>query len=748
MIIGGRADGRRAVPLLGLVSLLALGTVLLPGPIAAAAGPEQHRLVVVLYPNDNDGRPGNLRVDRGIRSAFAAGSAENVEVHSEYLDLSAAQNAGYPQHLAEFLRRKYTGRKIDLVIAGLAPALDFALKYREEIFPGVPIVFCAIDRREVTARRLPPDVIGVPIEFDLPATLDLALRLHPGTRRVYVVAGKAAFDAHWEAEARQIFRSYEPGVEFVYLTGLPLEDLVREVDHLPDKSIIYYLHVFEDGAGKTRVPADVLEAVAARANAPVYGHVDTYVGRGLVGGRAFSFEAAGKSAAGLGLRLLAGEKPETLSVQEASANTYLFDWRQLRRWGIPEESLPPDSDVRYREPGFWDLYRWHIIGVFSLCIIEGLLIVGLLTQRVYRRRADRRFRLVIEAAPDGMLMVGPDGAIVLANAQLEKLFGYRKEEMLGQAVEMLLPERNRAQHPLHRTRFFGSPEIRPMGAGRDLFGRRKDGTEFPVQVGLSPVRTDTGHFVLASVIDISDRKQALDGLRESQHELRVLTGRLLQAQETERRRIARELHDDLNQSLALLSVELDVLSHKPSEPAAQFRERMQELSARVKQLSSAVHDLSHQLHPAKLEQLGLLATVRGLCKELTQSHGLPIEFSHHDVPAALPEDASLCLYRVVQEALRNVIKHSGARHAEVELSGRLDAIGVRIVDDGAGFDPGSVPGKGRLGLVSMRERLRLVRGTITIGARPSGGTRIEASVPLGETGQPEDALQEQPARIG
>jgi signal transduction histidine kinase len=287
-----------------------------------------------------------------------------------------------------------------------------------------------------------------------------------------------------------------------------------------------------------------------------------------------------------------------------------------------------------------------------------------------------------------------------------------------------------------------------MGAGRDVFGRRKDGTEFPVEVGLSPVRTDTGFFVLASVIDISDRKQALDGLRESQHELRVLTGRLLQAQETERRRIARELHDDLNQSLALLSVELDVLGHKPSEPAAQLRERMQELSARVKQLSSAVHDLSHQLHPAKLEQLGLLATVRGLCKELTQSHGLPIEFSHHDVPAALPEDASLCLYRVVQEALRNVIKHSGARHAEVELSGRLDAIGVRIVDDGAGFDPGSVPGKGRLGLVSMRERLRLVRGTITIGARPSGGTRIEASVPLGETGQPEDALQEQPARIG
>src|SRR5262249_50209376 len=156
--------------------------------------------------------------------------------------------------------------------------------------------------------------------------------------------------------------------------------------------------------------------------------------------------------------------------------------------------------------------------------------------------------------------------------------------------------------------------------------RRKDGSEFPVEIGLSPVRTDTGLFVLASVTDVTERRQAVEGLRESQRELRVLTGRLLQAQETERRRIARELHDDLNQSLALLSVELDVLGQKPLDSAAQLRGRVRELSARVKQLSSSVHDLSHQLHPSKLEQVGLLAGVRGLCLELAESHGLSIEF--------------------------------------------------------------------------------------------------------------------------
>src|SRR5262249_53908111 len=160
---------------------------------------------------------------------------------------------------------------------------------------------------EVQGRKLPSDVIGVPIKFDLTATLDLALRLHPNTAHVYVIAGKAEFDLSWVAEARRAFRAYEHKVEVVYLTGLPMKALLSEVDHLPQASIIYYLHVFEDGAGKSFVPADALELIAAKANAPIYGNVDTYIGRGLVGGRVFGFEAEGRNAAGLGLRILGGE---------------------------------------------------------------------------------------------------------------------------------------------------------------------------------------------------------------------------------------------------------------------------------------------------------------------------------------------------------------------------------------------------------------------------------------------------------
>jgi PAS domain S-box-containing protein len=734
--------------LLAIAQMGALPAILLSDPCASAAAPAAGRLVVVLYPTDNDGSPGGRAVDKGIRSTFASGSSEPVEVHSEYLDLASLPDADDQEVLAKFLRQKYEDRKIDLVIAGLSPSLDFAVKYRETAFPGVPIVFCAVDGRELETRRLPPDVVGVPIHMDPAGTLDVAMNLHPDARRVFVVVGASRFDAYWEAVARQAFRPYEDKLEFTYLSGLPMPDLLDKVSHLPDHSIVYYLHVFQDGGGKAVVPADVLEQLAARANAPIYGHVDTYVGRGVVGGRVFSFESAGIHAARAGLRILGGEKPADVSISEPAENSFLFDWRQLRRWHIGTESLPPGSVVRFEEPSFWDLYKWHIIGLLALCVIEALLIVGLLVQRARRRGAERRFRQMLEGMPNGMLMVGRDGNIVLANAQMEKLFGYRKEEMLGRPVDMLVPERFRGPHAAHRARFFASPEVRPMGAGRDLFGLRKDGTEFPVEIGFNPVQTETGLFVLASVIDVTERRRAEEDLKKSQRELRLLTGRLLRAQEMERRRIARELHDDLSQNLALLSVELELLGRQPPKPADPLNGRMQELSGRVKQLASSVHGLSHQLHPPKLDQLGLAAAVRSLCKDLTGGHGVPIEFMPGKPTDQVPEDAALCLYRIVQEALRNIIKHSGARRARVELNGGADTIELRIVDDGTGFDPRLVDGKGGLGLLSMRERLRLVGGTIAIDSRPGAGTRIDVRVPLGGAGPAEEALPARPSEIG
>ena len=236
---------------------------------------------------------------------------------------------------------------------------------------------------------------------------------------------------------------------------------------------------------------------------------------------------------------------------------------------------------------------------------------------------------------------------------------------------------------------------------------------------------------------------AEDGLRASQQELRRLTGRLLEAQEAERRRIARELHDDLNQRLALLSVELDLLARRPpaaTEATEEVARGLRALSARTKELSAAVHDLSHQLHPSMLEHLGLLGAVGVLCKEMTRHHGLEVRFTHHTLPEVIPEGVALCLYRIAQESLRNVVKHSGTDCATVELRGRWGAIRLRVADAGAGFDPAAVTAGGGLGLVSMRERLRSLGGRLVVQSAPLRGTRIHVSVPL-EPGMTTDELE-------
>jgi PAS domain S-box-containing protein len=225
------------------------------------------------------------------------------------------------------------------------------------------------------------------------------------------------------------------------------------------------------------------------------------------------------------------------------------------------------------------------------------------------------------------------------------------------------------------------------------------------------------------MVDITARKQTEQALRH-------LSARLICAQEDERGRIARELHDDLNQRLALLSIGLEQLRQKPPASSARAREQLEELLSRAREISSDVQRISHRLHPSKLEHLGLVAALRGLCTELSEPRRVEIGFRHNQVPRPLPGDVALCLYRVAQEALHNVVKHSRARSAQVELIAGPRSLRLTVTDSGVGFVPDSASGNDGLGLVSMRERLRLLGGELAIHSRPGNGTRVEARLPL------------------
>ena len=258
--------------------------------------------------------------------------------------------------------------------------------------------------------------------------------------------------------------------------------------------------------------------------------------------------------------------------------------------------------------------------------------------------------------------------------------------------------------------------------------RRSDGEyRWIVDIGM-PRFASNGTFLgyIGSAIDITERRLAEETARD-------LSGRLIHAQEEEQTRLACELHDDLSQSLALLSVQLEMFGQSPSGERGQISARMQEFSAQVKRLSSEVHRLSHQLHPAKLEQLGLVAAVRGFCKEFAAAHEIAVEFADGSVPRTVPEDTALCLYRIAQEALHNVVKHSGGTTARVELAMEDRDLRLAVTDDGVGFEPETKRASGSLCLVSMAERARFAHGRFSIESHAGKGTRIDVCVPIAAT---------------
>jgi PAS domain S-box-containing protein len=263
--------------------------------------------------------------------------------------------------------------------------------------------------------------------------------------------------------------------------------------------------------------------------------------------------------------------------------------------------------------------------------------------------------------------------------------------------------------------------------------RRSDG-QYRWVLNLGVPRYDTSsRFVgyIGCCIDIEERRAAEAAVVE-------VSGQLIAAQEEERARIARELHDNLSQRMAMLEIGLQQLRTKPSELSHMIKKHLNDVEKIANEISSDIHHLSHRLHPSKLHNLGLVVALHGLCNEMSEQSGVKIHFTYRAVPRALPSDISLCLYRISQEALNNVVRHSSAREATLELSRKNHTIGLCISDAGLGFNPEQVQEKAGLGLVSMRERLRLVGGQLSIVSEPFHGTQVCAQVPLPDRSVPEE----------
>ncbi|MGE0624389.1 MAG: ATP-binding protein [Pseudomonadales bacterium] len=507
--------------------------------------------------------------------------------------------------LAELLHERQAYLPLDIVLAEGPPAISFWLKYRDRIAPDAALI-AAARKGTFEPADLRPDDVGFWSDFSFATAIDDILAVRPQTDRVLIVLGSTELERELTRQAQAELAGFH-GITFEYSNDYSLGELQSHIEVLEPGSAVYLSIFSTDRQGIILKGHGALALAHSSSPVPVFGPFDDQLGLGIVGGRLIPLREQGRWMAEVAGRILRGQ-PVAERWNRVRLTPPTYDWRELERWAIDRDSLPPDSRVRYEPEPAWRTYAVEISLAVAFIAGQSLLIGGLLTQRRRTRQAER-----------------------------------------------------------------------------------------------------------------SERH---------------LAGMLISAHEDEHRRIARELHDDLSQRLARLSIDIGLLSR--SEQANGLQQPLSTLQAEVAGISEDIHGLSYRLHPSIVDDLGITTALRAECRRIREHDDVRIVDAIDTLDVACPRDVGLCLYRICQEALANAVRHSDAATIEVRLTREGDDIELTITDDGCGFDPAAA--RSGLGLSSMRERARLLGGTLSLSSTPGAGTTVRARLPVPQAGTREDAV--------
>jgi two-component system sensor kinase FixL len=888
--------------------------------LEAASTPK--KAVLILY-GDRLSIPAVKSTEQGLMAGLSRGRLEDLEIFSEYLDLTNLPAARYEDDLVHDLRTRYAGRKPDEVIAVGSSALDLVVAHRDELFAGVPIVFANVDLHEIDAQRMTPNVTGVWMAWDYQRTIELALQLQPETQEIVCIGGTGPQDQQWDNEARKVLEHFATRVHTRWLDKLSLPAVLHEVARLPLDSVVLYVPMRRDGEGNPVSPFEVARQLAEVSRVPVYGLSRSELDQGIIGGALLDFSDMGQKTAALAFQVLAGQTPLAGTSPDPASNRLFINWQALKKWHVSAGRIPGAATVRYRGQGLWERHRRLILATAAILGLQSMLIVWLMVQRSRRQRVERslrdseermsvaaeaanmgmwaldvvsgelwmsdkgrelfgfepgarldnatlvsrvhpedrairsvevmravenrgeyameyrvllpdgtlrwinargncmndgdnghsrlvgvsmdvtaqkqaqealresearframadtapvmiwmsgtdmlctffnkgwleftgrrleeelgngwaegvhredfdhclkvyvssfdarepftmeyrlrrsdgeyrwvldsggprfaadgtflgyigsciditernqaqeRFRLAVEASPNGIVLVSVQGKIVLANACVEKLFGYERRELVGQTVELLLPERFRSEHLAHRAGFHAAPVARAMGAGRELFARRKDGTEFPVEIGISPIQSPEGTLVLSVIVDITERKQAEAEARQHREEIAHLNRLAMMGE------MAGSLAHELNQPLGAIVTNVGAAVRfldRDSLTTEKLRELLQDIAADAKRAGEVIRTVRgmgrREAGPRRLLQLNdLIAEVLRLTSSDAIAHHCVVST---ELDPALPKVEANSVQ--LQEVFLNLIQNA------FEASKEVPTVSCRVI---------------------------------------------------------------------
>jgi PAS domain S-box-containing protein len=685
------------------------------------------RQVLLLYSYERDFAP-HRAFAAEFRPELSRTSKEPIDFIEVSLQPARATRTAPPDSMGAQVKSMLAGRQPDLVVPIGGPAAVFAQRNRHRLFPSAPMLYAGVDARFVD--HVSGNNAVVAVDHEPERLVDNILNVLPDTTTIFVVVGASHLEEIWLAEMKKAFRRFEDRVTFSWANGLSFDEMLTRSAGLPRHSAILYAILSLDAKGVPHAEDRALTDLHAAANAPIFGVRSTQLGQGIVGGPLLSVEELSHNTTAVALRLLDGNTGRSISTPTQLLGAPVFDWRELNRWGIREDRLPAGSTIRFREPtAAWQRYQSPTMVFATVAGIQAMLVVALLVGQTRQRRArgwlrqsDSHLHQLLDAAPVMLWTSGPDDLCTHVNRARLNFTGGPLEAQLGTGWSDVVHADDIARCVETYRRALERRE--PFRLEYRL--RRRDGEYRWILDTAVPRLLADGTFAgyVGSGIDVTDLALARSALSS-------LSRRLMQTQEQERALVARELKEDLCQRMAALTMRLHELSQAPvGGHEAQIRSRADDVRRQLSQLSDELFAFSDQLHSSKLDLLGLAATASIYCDELSGQHGVTIDVHHQGVPRHLPAEMTLVLFRVVQEALHNVVKHAAARRVTVSLRAHADGIHLEIADDGIGFDLEAVVADRALGLVGMRERLSLVGGECSIESRPGAGTRFRARVPL------------------
>jgi PAS domain S-box-containing protein len=655
----------------------------------------RHYTVLVVQLASDD--PPEAIVNAARRELLFSKADRPVDYYREDLAIEGVDRDAVFLALRDSIRRKHEGRRFDVVIAHTTPARDFVLRFREELFPDSPIVFMSSDVPDAATRAAGAGMTGIDAGSGFRETLELALRLHPSTERVYLLAPRSG---NYFDRLRSALAPFSERAQLIHLEAGSLPELLSTLRRLPSRSLLFHVSFAVEKATNRLTGDQVNSAIAEAATVPVYVTLDDQVGRGAIGGIVRTSRQTGLQEATLALRILAGERPQDIGVEPIRL-VPMFDWRQLQRWGIETSLLPVSSEIRFREPTAWELYKWPILGIVAIIIFQTATIAGLVAQRARRRTIEKallvsqeRYALATSAGGVAVWDWSPETNRLYVDPELKAALGFEPQE-IGDRVE----DWSRLVHPddlpIVKARVRGLDEDATTDQEAEYRMLHRDGTVRWFAAHASVI-SQNGRIVrvVGTSSDITDRKRAEQQLRDVQDQLAHVSR--LTALGEFAASIAHEVRQPLTAIVSSARASLRFLSNGSVNEATGALSYVIDAGKRADEIIERNRELFRS-HAARKEPVDMNSVVRdavAMVRSRLQSSGVMLTSSlAEDLP--MLEGDRIQLHQVLLNLIANAIDSmettdASSRHLEivtalnssggVQLSVRDSGVGLGAVD--------------------------------------------------------------------